>query len=288
MSSKVELLAKNIKFQIVLAIIVFVIIVGVIGPFFTMDPKEYTGAQYESPSWNHKLGTDVFGRDIWAQLIHGIRNSLIVGFTAGLIALVIAFVIGGIGAYVGGLIDEILNFTSNVFLVLPIVPILIILSLLVRERSFFLVASIIAVTGWPGTARAIRSQILSLKEREFVDLARISGKSNIEILFTEIFPNMLAYVFIQFCGMVGGAIMSEAGISLIGLGPTTEFTLGSILHWSIACHAITMGIWYWFVPPGLVLIIFAGSLISLGTVIDDVLNPKLAHRATVQRGRRKE
>lgn len=275
MVSRIELLAKNTRFQVVVTVLVFIIAVGIIGPLFTMDPREYTGGRYEPPSWEHKLGTDAFCCDVWAQLIYGIRHSLGVGFVAGLIALMIVFVMGGIGAYKGGLADEGFNLFTNVFLTLPVIPILIILSVLFEYRSLYLVAFIIAITMWPGSARAIRSQVLSLKEREFVDLARVSGKGGPRILFGEIFPNMLAYIFISFCGMVGGAIIAEAGISLIGLGPTTITTLGTMLHWSIMNEAVLIGAWWWFVPAGLFLIFFTGSLIMMGSMIDDVLNPKL-------------
>jgi peptide/nickel transport system permease protein len=275
MPGRIELLAKNTRFQVTVAIVIFIIVMGIIGPYFTMDPDDFTGKKYESPSWNHKLGTDLLGRDVWAQLVHGVRNSLMVGFIAGLLGLVFAFVVGGIGAYKGGWTDEGLNLISNVFLILPLIPILVIISVLFKERSLLLIAFIISIVMWPGAARALRSQVLSLKERGFVDLARISGKGSLRIVFGEIFPNMLAYVFIQFVGMVGSSIVMEAGISLIGLGPSNIATLGSILYWSIIAHAIHLGIWWWFIPPGLVILLFTGSMFMIGSLIDDVLNPKL-------------
>ena len=216
------------------------------------------------------------GRDVFAQLVHGTRYSLTVGFFAGLIGLLIGFTLGGLSGYIGLMaVSESLNMLSNIFLIIPTVPLLIVLSSTLKIRSLLMVAMIIALTIWPGTARSLRSQILSLKERDFVNVARISGKSKLEIIFKELLPNMLSYVFISFCGMFGGAVMAEAGISLIGLGPTDIVTLGSMLHWSIANYALTNRVWWWFVPPGIVLISFTGSLIMLGSVIDDVLNPKL-------------
>jgi peptide/nickel transport system permease protein len=270
-----EMLAKNTRFQIALGIVIFLTFLGVLGPFFTMNPDKYTGKKFEEPSWDHKLGCDIFGYDVWSRLVYAIRHSLGVGFTAGLIALVIAFMMGGVGAYRGGLVDEGTNLLSNVFLTIPVVPVLIVISVLFGQRSLYLVAAIISIIAWPGAARALRSQVLSLKEREFVNLARVTGKGNARILFGEIFPNMLAYVFIQFVGMVGSAIVMEAGISLIGLGPTDVVTLGNMLHWAIQNQGVFMGIWWWFVPPGLVIVMYTGSLIMIGSVIDDVLNPKL-------------
>jgi peptide/nickel transport system permease protein len=275
MPGRMELLAKNTRFQVALGVVIFIIVVGIIGPFFTMNPNNYTGSKFEPPSWNHKLGCDLFGYDIWARLIYGIQHSLEVGFVAGLIALVIAFIIGGVGAYRGGWVDEGTNLLSNVFLTIPVIPVLIVISILFGSRSLYLVAAIIAVISWPGAARALRSQVLSLKEREFVNLARVSGKGGSRILFGEIFPNMLAYVFIQFVGMVGSAIVMEAGISLLGLGPTNVVTLGNMLYWATQNQGVFLGIWWWFIPPGVVIVLFTGSLIMIGSVIDDVLNPKL-------------
>ena len=270
-----EILAKNTRFQVASAVVIFIIIVGIIGPFFTVNPNKYIGGKFEPPSWNHKLGCDLFGQDVWARLVLGIRHSLVVGFVAGSIALLIAFMMGGVGAYKGGLVDDVSNLLSNVFLTIPVVPVLIVLSVLFGHRSLYLVAAIIAIIQWPGTARALRSQVLSLKGREFVDLARILGKGDSRILFGEIFPNMLAYVFIQFVGMIGSAIVMEAGISLLGLGPTWVVTLGNMLHWAIQNQGVFMGIWWWFIPPGVVILLFTGSMIMIGSVIDDVLNPRL-------------
>lgn len=275
MPGRLELLAENTKFQTTLLMVVFIIVVGVTGPYFTQDPGDSSGMRFEYPSWEHKMGTDSFGYDVWAKIASGTRNSLIVGFTAGLISLVIAFVIGGIGSYRGGLADEGLNLTSNVFLTLPMIPMLIVFTVLFEHRSLYLVAFIIAIFQWPGTARSIRSQVLSLKKRNFVDLAKVSGKGDANILFLEIFPNMLSYVFISFCGIVGSAIVMEAGISLLGLGPTTTTTLGSMLHWSIMTQAAQQGVWWWFVPPGVIVMVFTGSIITIGSVMDDVLNPRL-------------
>jgi len=274
-SSRMELLARNRGFQLCLGVVLFIVAVGVIGPYLTLDPTKRTGGRYEPPSSAHLLGTDVLGEDVLAQLVTGIRNSLMVGFLAGLMGLAIAFAVGGLSGFIGGTLDETVNTITNVFLVLPIIPILIILSASLAKRSLFTVAGFIGLIIWAGAARSLRSQVMSLKERNFVSLARISGKGTINIILKEIFPNMLSYVFISFCGMFGGAIMAEAGISLIGLGPTEISTLGSMLHWSIMMQAIHIGVWWWFIPPGIVLISFTGALLATGSVIDDVLNPKL-------------
>ena len=273
--SRIDLLMKNRRFQFFMGIVVLIILTGIIGPFFTADPRERVGKRYEPPSSEHILGTDAFGRDVLAQMVYGIRNSIMIGFLAGLIGLLVGAMIGGLSGYISGIFDDVTNTIANIFLVLPTIPILIVLASILRERSIFLVAGIIAFTSWAGPARALRSQVLSLKTREFVNLARLSGKSKIDIVLREIFPNMLSYILITFCEVVGGAMISEAGISMLGLGPTTVTSLGSMLHWSFISQAPSMGAWWWFVPPGVVLVIFVGSLIMVASVIDDVFNPRL-------------
>ncbi|MEM1580926.1 MAG: ABC transporter permease [candidate division WOR-3 bacterium] len=275
MSSRVKVLIRNWGFQISSAIIISIVIFGFVGPLFYPNPYAFVGRRYESPSSSFPLGTDILGRDILALLTVGVRNSLIVGFFAGGIGLLIAIALGVFGGYAGGLIDDVLNLLSNVFFVLPTVPLLIIISASVKHRSLLTVASFIAVTIWPWAARQLRAQVLSLKERDFVNLARISGKGNVRIVLEEIIPNMLAYVFTSFCGIFAGAVMSEAGISMIGLGPTTEETLGMMLHWAIMSQAIHLGVWWWFIPPGVVLILFTGALFLLSSVMDDVFNPRV-------------
>lgn len=275
MPGRLELLAENTRFKVAVGAVLFITLVGLIGPHLAMDPTDRLGDRYEAPSWEYKLGTDNGGRDVWAQLVTGIHNSLLVGAIAGAIAILIAFFMGGVGGYKGGLVDEGANMISNVFLVLPVIPMLIVLAQLSGGRTLFMVAVIISMLMWAGAARAIRSHVLSLKERKFVDLARISGKGDISIIFKEILPNMLGYVMISLFTIMGGAIVAEAGISLIGLGPTTVTTLGGMMHWAIMKQAIHGGMWWWFIPPGIIIILITGSLLMIGSVIDDVLNPKL-------------
>ena len=275
MSTRIELLAKNRKFQICLAIVLAIVAFGIIGPFFTRDPLEYAGGIYEPPSSEFLLGTDMAGRDVFAQLCVGVRDSLFVGVIAGSLALGIAILMGGVLSYKKGMIDEGANLVTNIFLVLPVLVILIVIAALLEGRSLITVGILIALFSWPWMARNIRSQILSLRERKFVDLARISGKSDFTIVTKEILPNMLAYVFLLFIMATGWAVVTESSISMIGLGPTTGFTLGNMLRLAIEWGALGRGAWWYFMPPGLVIVLFTGTLIILTSVIDDVLNPKV-------------
>ena len=249
-----------------------------IGPYVTVDPYEFMTFRAEPPSDEHRLGTDTRGRDLLARLVVGIRESVLVGVVAGMLTLLIALVIGGLGGFIGGALDDILNLNSNVFLVIPTLPILIILSLLLEHRSIFLIAGIISLTSWAGTARAMRAQVLSLRRRSFVNLARITGKGNLSILFKEILPNMLGYVFVTFCGTVGVAMIAEAGISLLGLGPSKTVTLGLMLHEALVTGALLAGRWWIFLPPGAMLTLFPAALVIMGSVIDDAFNPKMVRQ----------
>jgi peptide/nickel transport system permease protein len=274
--SRKELLAKNRKFQICSVIVIGITMLGVIGPFVTRDPSKIgAGGIYEPPSLAFLLGTDMAGRDVFAQLCVAIRDSLWVGIIAGFSSLGIAILLGGVLAYKKGLIDEGANFVTNVFLVLPELVILIIIAALLQGRSLVVVGILIGLFSWPWMARSIRSQILSLRERRFVDLARISGKSDLSIVVKEILPNMLAYVFLVLIIGVSSAVVVEAGISVIGLGPTEGFTLGMMLEWAISWNAPLAGKWWYFIPAGLILVILTGTLIMITAVIDDVLNPKV-------------
>lgn len=174
-----------------------------------------------------------------------------------------------------GLIDEGANLVANIFMVLPVLVILIVIARLLEGRSLVTVGILIALFSWPWMARNIRSQVLSLRERKFVDLARISGKRDFTIVVKEIVPNMLAYVFLVFVMATGWAVVMESSISVIGLGPTTGFTLGKMLQLVIDWQALSRGIWWYFLPPGVIIVLFSGTLIILTSLIDDILNPKV-------------
>jgi len=274
MSGRVTLLLKNGKFKLCLGIVIVIILLGMIGPFFTRDPLKIIGNIYEPPSSQFLLGTDMAGRDVFAQLCNAIRDSLMVGFIAGFSAVGIAILIGAVLVYEGGVVDEGANVITNVFLVIPQLPILIFVASLLGKRSLVMVAILIGLFNWPWMARSIRSQILSLKERKFVDLSQISGKNNFTIVIKELLPNMLAYIFLVLIIGISSAVVIESGISVIGLGPTEGFTLGKMLDLVIRHEAAQRGKWWYFIPPGLILVIFTGSLIMITAVIDNVLNPK--------------
>lgn len=278
MASRVKMLARNTKFQILGVILLVVVLMGLIGPFLARrDPYAIDYPERSPPSTDHILGTTELGQDCFSRMLVGIRNSSQVAIIVAVLAMLVALMMGGVGGYIGGLVDESLNMVTNVFLIFPTIPFLIVLQAMVGASTIFFVALVISITQWPWAARSIRSQVLSLKERNFVDIAKVSGKGNLDILFREILPNMLSYVIVAFVTIFAAALVAVAGLSMIGLGPDVV-SLGTILHLAQqhGAHHSTLGIqWWWMFPPGFVLMIYAGTMIAMVSVIDDILNPRL-------------
>ena len=274
-----ELLLRSRKFKVASIIAGAIVLLGAIGPFFTRDPEDlFAGMPFQPPSLDFLLGTTVFGEDVFAQLCMGIRNSLLVGVLAGTLGTLLAVFFGAVGSYKGGIADETSSLVTNIVIVLPIWPLLIVLSSFIQHRSLFIVGFLIALTNWPWAARSIRSQVLSLKEREFIELARMSGMRDLRIYLTEVLPNMLAYIIMVFFLLVGTSILSEAGISMLGAGPTRTVTLGKMLYWAQSLPssgAAWWDSWWWFLPPGIVLTIFITAIIIMHSGMDEVFNPRL-------------
>jgi peptide/nickel transport system permease protein len=274
-----ELLMRSRKFKIGAAIVLGIVLFGVIGSMLTRNPFAYSSRFVEPPSSQFLLGTGNFGEDVLAQLCTGTRNSLLIGALAGGIATLIAVLIGGIGPFKGGLLDEISNAFTNVVMVFPMLPLLILLSSIMRGGSMFLVAGLIGVTSWPWAARCIRSQVLTLKERGFIDVARMSGMKDRIIVIREIMPNMLAYIIVVFVVSLSIAVLTEAGLSMIGLGPdlSSNVTLGTMLYWVLnnTHTALPWNLWWCFIPPGLLLTVFLVAVFIMHAGMDEVFNPRL-------------
>lgn len=274
-----ELLVRSRKFIIGAAIVLAVVLFGVIGPMFTKNPTEIHYRFAEPPSSEFPLGTDDLGRDVLAQLCLGTRNSLMIGALAGGIATLIAVLVGGIGPYKGGLADETSNAFTNIIMVFPMLPFLILLSAMLQQRSMFLVAGLIGILTWPWAARCIRSQVLTLKEREFINISRMSGMKDRKIVITEIMPNMLAYIIVVFVVSLSIAVLTESGLSMLGLGPdpTQNITLGNMLYWVMNSTSVPLPwiLWWCFFPPGLILTIFLVGIFIMHSGMDEVFNPRL-------------
>jgi|SRR5690625_534675 len=270
-------LGHNLKFTAGLIMVSSVVLFGAIAPYFTQAPKNSDNPAYDPPSLDHLLGTTKLGHDMLAQLAHGSRGSLLVGLIAGVIAVILSVGFGVVAGYVGGWTDEILSLITSVMLVIPGLPLAIVLSAYIPGRSLWLVALVLAVTGWAGSAIVLRSQARSLRTRDYVYAARVAGERPFRIITVEILPNLLPLVAAQFLFGVIFAILGEAGLSYLGLGPSGSITWGTILNQAQSGGALNQGAWWWFIPPGLLIAMIGGGLSLINFAIDEIINPKLRH-----------
>jgi len=239
-------------------------------PTWTMDEDELPVSGIKYP-----LGTDAQGRDILSQVLLGSRIALLVGFSAAIFSISIGMLVGLVSGYYGGNVDIILMRFTDVILTLPGLPLLIILAALM-EPSVWNIVFIIGIVGWGGTARVIRSEVLTLKERPFIDSARVSGASKTRIMFRHIAPNILPLAVLYMTFYVSGAILSEASLSFIGLGDPRTMSWGMMLNFVQHANALTA--WWWLMPPGISITLICLSFFLLGRAFDEIVNPRLRRR----------
>lgn len=268
---------RNWKLQIGLFIVLFFFVLAIIGPFLTKnEPFDYVnplGAV--SPSAEYWFGTTFFGQDVFSQFARGLRATFMVGLIGGGLGTLIGILIGFTAGYKGGMVDEVLNILTNIVLVIPTLAVLLIVAAYLEVRTLFTECIFIGLTAWPWAARAIRAQTFSLRTREFVELAKLSGMKDMSIIFKEIAPNMMSYLFMTFILQFGGAILNAATLDFIGLGPTDGISLGLMMQVSVLWGALQLGSWWWFIPPGAAITAIVGGLYIMNVGLDEVFNPKL-------------
>jgi len=267
---------KNKRLRVGLTIVLFFLILAIVGPLLThYEWDAYVGPAYHPPSYEYWFGTTTFGQDVFTQFILGLKASFLVGIIGGGIGTLIGVLVGFTAGYHGGMIDEFLNMLTNIVIVIPTLAILLIISVYLKVRGVLIESIFIGFTAWPWAARAIRAQTFSLRSRDFVDLARISGMKPLKIMFTEIAPNMMSYLLMTFILQFGGAILIAATLDFIGLGPTNAISLGLMMNLAVLWGALPLGMWWWFIPPGAAIAAIVGALYLTNVGLDEVFNPKL-------------
>ncbi len=283
-------LPRSPKVLLGLGIVGFFIILTVVGPWLAPDnPSSTAYAALLGPSTHHWLGTTSLGQDIFSQLLVGARATMVVALVAGLVATLLSMVIGVSAGYLGGVSDDGLSLLSNVFLAIPGLPLLIVIDsyLPVASRSNeFVIGLIISLTGWAWGARVLRAQTMSLRNRDFVEAARIIGESRSRIMFTEIAPNLLPVLASSLLFTVLYSIGAYVTLAYIGLTSTATWNWGTMLYWAQANNAPLSNEWYWFVPPGICIALVGTGLALLNFGIDEFINPRLRAGGLSARQRR--
>ena len=255
-------------------IILLFILAAILGPFLLQSPTDFLSTPLSPPSSDNIFGTNGQGQDVFAQTIFGSRQTLLVGFSAGFLVIVIGALIGGIAGFYGGKVDDVLSLLINIFLVMPGLPLMVILASWLPPSPGTLL-SVLVLTGWAWNARVIRSQMMTFRNRDFVSAAIVSGEANIRIIVVEIMPRMLSLLASSFIGASIYAIGAQVGLEFLGLGDISTVTWGTNLYWASNDLALLTESWWTFVPTGLSIAIvsFALTLINFG--IDEVSNPRL-------------
>ena len=245
----------------------------------TIDETSYVNVNDLYTTQTFLLGTDNFGRDVLTELVSATATSLRIGLIAGLIATAIGLILGLIAGYVGGLVDNIITFITNLFTVIPSFVILILISYSVGQgaRGVGLVSIIIGLTSWTWTTRSVRSQVISLRNRDHVNLSKLSGHSMMRIIFTDILPYIASYVVMALILQISSGILAEAQLSMLGLGPATtkSATLGLMMNWAMMYSAHLNGSWWAYFPVILTIALISFSLNLMNTGLDQVFNPQL-------------
>lgn len=272
-------LRRNKSLAVGLIIVLFFVLFTVIGSLTVKTKNAYplSVRTKQPPSAQFPLGTDWYGRDLLAAMVVGVWQTAVIGFIGGALAIFVGVVLGFLSAYYGGAIDKLITGISQVLQPIPVFLILVILAGSIDKRSVTIITMALIVTAlaWMGPTLIIRSQVLSMKERMFVNVARLSGMSNLEIIFKELLPNLLPFIAASFVSAVLGALFASFGLSTLGLGPLREPLMGNIIYFSQQQSAIFNGWWWWPLWPALTLMLIFASLTLINVGLDEIANPRV-------------
>lgn len=272
------------RYRLLIAGAILVAIVslfGLVGQLFVDKEMAEVGAgrPAKPPSAEHWLGTDQQGRDVLADLIYGTPTSLEIGVIAGVFGVTIGAIVGLIAGYAGGIVDEIIKVIVDILLTIPGLMILIIVASMLGAVSVEAMALIIASLSWMLPARAVRAQVLTIRERMYIQVARFNGASNFKIIVGELLPNLLPYLAANLVGAISGAILASVGLSTLGLGPMTRPSLGLTFYWAITYGALIRQMWWWFLPPIAIIVVLFLGLFLMSQGLDQIANPRLQSKA---------
>jgi peptide/nickel transport system permease protein len=239
------------------------------------DPNRLQFTPSLSPSGAHWLGTTSLGQDIWAQLVYGTRQSLEIAVVAGAFATVLSVLIGVSAAYLGGIADDILSMITNVFLVLPTFPLIIVLATYAGKGTLLVILVVLVLTGWSYGANQLRAQALSLRNRDFLESARVRGERRSYIILVEVLPTMTSLIVANFLGAALYSVLTAAGLQFLGLGDPNSISWGTMLYWSQNQAALQTGMPLWSIAPGLCVALLGVSFALINYAFDEISNPAL-------------
>jgi peptide/nickel transport system permease protein len=273
-----RLLLSNPKGRIGVTVFTGMVLLGVLAPLFVSSSSAIDFSLLDArqgPSWHHLFGTTDQGSDVFAQVAWGARRSLALGAAAGALATIVATTLGVFAAYVGGLVDDVLNLITNVFFVIPTIPLLIDITAYLHTRGMGVMILVIAATLWAFEARILRGQALTLRNRDFIAASKVAGESTRRIVFGELMPNMISRIAAAFVLVFYVAILVDAGLEFLGLGEMDKPSWGVALYWATVNSSVLQGEWWSFVFPGLAIGITVLSLTLILAGIDEISNPRL-------------
>ncbi len=271
-------LRRNKRLALGLAILTFLFLFATAGRLIAPPENAYPLAApaNKAPSWQHPFGTDSQGRDLLATAVMGTYLTVRIGVIAGVIGLTVGIILGFTAAYYGGWFDTVVRWIVDSLLTVPSLMVLVVIaSTRQKEMDVIGMSFVLSILAWMGPTRTIRSQVLSLRERAFVRVAKLSGESNLEIIFKELMPNLLPYLGASLVGAVTGAIFASLGLEQLGLGPMREPTLGMTIYWVQYYGAFVRGMWWWILSPIAVIVLIFMGLFFLSAGLDEFANPRV-------------
>ncbi len=265
------------------SIILFFVLIAIFAPYLAPYNPYFSNPNFinQPPSINHPFGTNNLGEDVLSQSIYGSQISLIVGFTAAIISIGIGVLIGLFSGYYGGIVDEVLMRTTDFFLTIPSLVLMIIVGAIIGP-SLINVILIIGLLGWSGTARTVRSMVLSIKEWPFIEAEKVIGAKNYYIIFRHIMPNVLPLIYSIAILSVAGGIFSQAALVFLGVGDVMDLSWGSIMHMAFEAGEVTAGYYWTMLFPGLFLILLILGFLFMAQSLEEIFNPKLRGRSELQ------